>query len=121
MDSLEESYKVVSGDVSFLVSQNDEFVVQQKTLAKSMRKLEQNLEDMTDNFHRSQSDIVVKNSFQANTVDEAAITKIRGTIFDVQKQQSNFQNLIDSLLQDSKNKHKALEDINAEIQSLEVF
>lgn len=118
--TLEKSYKVVSEDVSSLMSQNDEFTVQQKMLSKSMRKLERNLEDITDNFHRSQSDIVRKASLQTNMVDEAAITKIRGTIFDVQEQQSKFQSQIDSLLQDSKNKGKAIEDVNTEIRSMEV-
>lgn len=110
----------MSDEVSAVVSQTDEFSVQQQKLAKAMQKLERNLDDMTDNFHRSQTDIIRKASVQANGVDEAVITKIRGTIFDVQEQQSKFQNQVDVLLQDSNDKEKSLDKINTDIQELRV-
>lgn len=117
---MEQAHYAISEEVSAVVSQTDEFSVQQQKLAKAMQKLERNLDDMTDNFHRSQTDIIRKASVQASGVDEATITKIRGTIFDVQEQQSKFQNQIDMLLQNSNDQEKSLEKINTDIQDLRV-
>lgn len=120
ISALEQAHRNVGEEVSALVSQNDEFSVQQRKLSKAMQKLERNLEDMTDTFHRSQTDIVRKPSTPANVVDEATINKIRGTIFDVQEQQSKFQNQVDSMLQDTKNKEKVFETMKVEIKDLQV-
>lgn len=120
ISALEKAHRNVGEEVSSLVSQNDEFSVQQRKLSKAMQKLERNLEDMTDTFHRSQTDIVRKTSTQANAVDETTINKIRGTIFDMQEQQSKFQNQVDSMLQDTKNKEKVFENMKAEIKDLKV-
>eukprot|EP00111_Clytia_hemisphaerica_P021025 TCONS_00061998-protein len=117
ISALESSHRTVGEEVSALVSQTDEFTVQQRHLAKAMKKLERDLEDMTDNFHRSQTDMAQKRS--NNGLDEAAINKIRGNIFDIQEQQSKFQQNLDSLEQDSKNKDKFLENINIEIKELQ--
>ena len=108
ISALENSHRTVGEEVSALVSQTDEFTVQQRQLAKAMQKLERDLEDMTDNFHRSQTDMAQKRS--NNGLDEAAINKIRGNIFDIQEQQSKFQQDLDSLTQDSKNKDKLLDE-----------
>lgn len=119
ISALEQAHRSVGEEVSALVSQNDEFSLQQRKFSKAMQKLERNLEDMTDTFHRSQTDIVRKASTQ-NGVDEATVNKIRGTIFDIQEQQSKFQNQVDSLSQDTKNKEKLFEGMKIEIQELKV-
>ena len=108
----------MADDVHSLTSQNNEFAMQQKTLANAMRKMERNLEDMSDNFHRTQSQMT-KGQPQ-NNIDETVVTKIRGTVFDVQSQQSKFQNQLDVMAQDSTNKETKLDDLAEEIKILQV-
>ena len=50
IEVLEKTHRSLSQDVQELTSQNDKFATQQKSLSNSMRKLERNLEDMTDNL-----------------------------------------------------------------------
>jgi len=118
VNSLEISYKSMVEDVQCLTSRNDAFEEQQKKLAKSMRKLEQNLEDITDNFHRTQS-TAMKSHQSLAAVESASITKIRGTLFDFQEIHSKLQNDIDSLIQDGRHKEKSFEEVTGKIIELQ--
>ena len=118
--ALEKSYNSVAEDLRCLALQSDGFENQQKILSKSMRKLERNLEDMADNFHRTQSEMM-KGQPQNKSVDETVVTKLRSTIFDVQEQQSKFQNQLDMMTQDSKNKGKQIDVIVVDIKNLQVL
>lgn len=119
VQKLEDKHTVVSLEVQGLLSQQDEFSTQQKDFANAMRKLERNLEDMNDNFHRRQSGMI-QNTSVHNIIDEATITKIRGTIFDLQQQHTRFQNEIDGLLQDGKNKDVKFIKMAENIKNLQV-
>ena len=75
---------------------------------------------MTDNVHRCQKDLASIQPSNKPEVDEALITKIRGSIFDIQEQQSKLQTHLDELEQDSKNKTGKVIEINKNIAKLEV-
>ena len=120
INALEKSHKAVLEDVQCLTARNDEFATQQKNLSNTLRKMERNVEDMTDNFHRTQSEFV-RSQQNISVTDDAAITKIRSTIFDFQEQHTKFQNQIDSLLQDSKVKSETIDELTEKISHLQVM
>lgn len=120
INALEKSHKAVLEDVQCLTARNDEFATQQKNLSNTLRKMERNVEDMTDNFHRTQSEFV-RSQQNLSVTDDATITKIRSTIFDFQEQHTKFQNQIDSLLQDSKVKSETIDELTEKISHLQVI
>ena len=118
--SLEKSHSIISGELGVLSVKQEEFGAQQKKILKNIQLLEHNLEDVTDNFYKKQSELL-KPQPKVNSVDETVITKIRSSIFDIEEQYSKLQQQIDNLVLKSSDNNTKFFDVQKLIEDLKVY
>ena len=117
VNSFDEAIQLVKKDISGLLDRNDTFSETQKDMCNSINKLKRDIENTMDNLQNVQTGTLGKKPSEID--NESALTKVRGTMYEIQEKHFHFQNEINSLSQDGRQNEKDLKEITLRMEELE--
>ncbi|XP_065665077.1 uncharacterized protein LOC100205411 [Hydra vulgaris] len=117
LNLLEKNYSSINGELGVLLLKQEESEAINNNLNNLVQKLEHSFEDIEENMKKNRAE-PFKMQSKPNSIDEGFVTKIRGSIFDMQDQQSKLQHQIDTITNKLNDTNTKIYDDQMQIESL---
>jgi len=116
-NSLNETSQMTKKDLIELQDRNNTFSEAQKNMANTLSQLQRDIQVAKGNLQNAQGGNLQKKSSNIN--QDAALSKLRGTIYDLEERQTVLQNELTLLSQAERKLENELKDANTKTTSLE--